>query len=74
MFDSSEMKGCSATDAVTNAEMSSVAATLELIVLLEEFRPFSLRQVSVVSRVARLLCVFLTGMYRKTIRIIYSFA
>ena len=64
----SESKDYSAVDSVTNSELSSVTATLQLILLLEEFRPSSLRQVSVVSRIARLLCLFLTGMYFYTMQ------
>ena len=60
----SEMKG-NAVDTPTSAHVSTVTATLQLIVLLEEWRPSALQRVSVVSRIARLMCVFLTGRHRQ---------
>jgi len=56
----SEMKGIG-IESVTDSAVSIVTANLQLVLLLEEWRPLCLRHVSMASRIARLMCVFLTG-------------
>jgi len=55
-----EMKG-DGIDTLTDRAISIVTANLQLVLLLEEWRPLCLRHVSMASRIARLMCVFLTG-------------
>jgi len=54
------MKG-DGIDTLTDRAISIVTANLQLVLLLEEWRPLCLRHVSMASRIARLMCVFLTG-------------
>ena len=56
----SEMNG-NEIDTVTDPAVSIATANLQLVLLLEEWRPLCLRHVSMASRIARLMCVFLTG-------------
>ena len=63
LFFSREITGRSA-DTVTGLVVNVVTSTLQLVLLLEEWRPVTLRHVTMVSRVARLMCVFLTGEWR----------
>ena len=56
----SEMKG-KEIDTVASQAVSIVTATLQLVLLLEDWRPSCLRHVSMTSRIARIMCVFLTG-------------
>lgn len=48
-------------DTVTSQAVSIVTATLQLVLLLEDWRPSCLPHVSMTSRIARIMCVFLTG-------------
>ena len=48
-------------DTITEPAVSIATANLQLVLLLEEWRPLCLRHVSMASRIARLMCVFLTG-------------
>ena len=54
------MKG-KGTDTITSPAVSIVTATLQLVLMLEDWRPSCLRHVSMTSRIARLICIFLTG-------------
>jgi len=56
----SEMKG-KEIDTIASQTVSIVTATLQLVLLLEDWRPSCLRHVSMTSRIARIMCVFLTG-------------
>ena len=56
----SEMKG-KEIDTVASQAVCIVTATLQLVLLLEDWRPSCLRHVSMTSRIARIMCVFLTG-------------
>ena len=56
----SEMKG-NGIDTITDPAISIVTANLQLVLLVEEWRTLCLRHVSMASRIARLMCVFLTG-------------
>ncbi|KAJ7323457.1 RNA polymerase II associated protein 1 [Desmophyllum pertusum] len=55
-----EMKG-EGIGTITGPAVSIVTTTLQLVLLLEEWQPSCLRHVSMASRIARLMCVFLTG-------------
>ncbi|XP_031566687.1 RNA polymerase II-associated protein 1-like [Actinia tenebrosa] len=57
---SAEMKG-RGVDEVSMGMIKTVTCTLQMIQMLEEWRPVSLTSVTMVARVARLMCVFLTG-------------
>ena len=56
----SEMKGDS-INTISGSAVSIVTNTLQLVLLLEEWRPSCLRHVTMASRIARLMCIFLTG-------------
>ncbi|XP_032221689.1 RNA polymerase II-associated protein 1 isoform X4 [Nematostella vectensis] len=56
----SEQKG-RALDEVPVSMVTLVKCTLQLLLLLEEKRPVSLTGVTMVARVARLMCIFMTG-------------
>ena len=56
----SEMNGKS-IDAIADHAVSTVTRTLQFVLMLEKWRPSCLRHVSMASRIARLMCVFLTG-------------
>lgn len=62
-FLASEIKG-KGIDTITSPAVSIVTTTLQLVLLLEEWRSSCLRHVSMASRIARLMCVFLTGKVR----------
>lgn len=55
-----EMNGKS-IDAIADHAVSTVTRTLQFVLMLEKWRPSCLRHVSMASRIARLMCVFLTG-------------
>ncbi|XP_068681600.1 RNA polymerase II-associated protein 1-like isoform X1 [Montipora foliosa] len=55
-----EMKGKD-IDTISEPAVSIVTRTLKLVLMLEQWRPSCLRHVSMASRIARLMCVFLTG-------------
>ncbi|KAK3745680.1 hypothetical protein QZH41_019009, partial [Actinostola sp. cb2023] len=57
---SAEMKG-RGVDEVPHAMISTVTCTLQLILMLEEWRPVSLASVTMVAKITRLMCIFLTG-------------
>lgn len=59
-----EVKGGS-VDEVSPAMISTVTCALQMILMLEEWRPVSLSTVSMVAKITRLMCVFLTGMWGK---------
>lgn len=48
-------------DAIADHAVATVTRTLEFVLMLEQWRPSCLRHVSMASRIARLMCVFLTG-------------
>ena len=48
-------------DTISEPAVSIVTRTLKLVLMLEQWRPSCLRHVSMASRIARLMCVFLTG-------------
>ena len=53
-------------DAIADHAVSTVTRTLQFVLMLEQWRPSCLRHVSMASRIARLMCVFLTGIEVKT--------
>lgn len=55
-----EMKG-GGVDEVPPAMISTVTCTLQMILMLEEWRPVSLSSVAMVAKITRLMCIFLTG-------------
>lgn len=61
----SEMNGKS-IDAIADHAVATVTRTLEFVLMLEQWRPSCLRHVSMASRIARLMCVFLTGIEVRT--------
>ena len=56
----SEIKG-HGVDEVPPGMISTVTCTLQMILMLEEWRPVSLVSVTMVAKIARLMCIFLTG-------------
>jgi len=58
---SREVKG-GGVDEVSPTMISTVTCALQMILMLEEWRPISLSSVAMVVKITRLMCVFLTGL------------